>query len=566
MLLTACTYLSQKNATFIMPRGKRSDEASQQNIDDLRKKLNLLEGDRKAYIETATYTVKQNGQKIQQLRKEVQELNQKRADRRAADEEVVAKGLEDHPVERNALRNKPGSEAIRHMDEKCCDLKNKLNKMKYITSKKKRQLSELKTQQEQMEKDHKDAVETAKGESEDAQKMRNLENRLDKANLKCREAEHIQNTYIQIKAKLEQEHSTFNTTLDEMEEAIKQEKAELKELEAMNQDAQLARDAAKEEYERQEKEIYADRQQREKELQAMRKQAEETRIQNEKNERRIAGRAASVQQEEMQSDQRQAIAEEDEQQKITKYEEMFKKIKEATGVSDTQEVVTRFEYQEDTTEQLEDLKAQNEKQISRLREDKEKKQQEFEEMKYTGEAKMSSGQRLLEEFETHLTEEQLRQDATQDKLDKNSRILTDIKTGMDHLAKKLKQVKAPQSQVQKANISPASDEHVLDQMSQCEEKLMKLMEELDASGKGMDDIIKEMEEEEFHNTAESRLPTYNTRVPLQTSHRDIYEVDSDSGDDEAILTRAVLKRQSQMVVDSKNKRRGGGRRRKKNNK
>lgn len=54
-----------------------------------------------------------------------------------------------------------------------------------------------------------------------------------------------------------------------------------------------------------------------------------------------------------------------------------------------QEVVTRFEYQEDTTAQLEELKTDNEKKISRLREDKEKSQQEFEEMKYTGEAKMS---------------------------------------------------------------------------------------------------------------------------------------------------------------------------------
>ena len=29
---------------------------------------------------------------------------------------------------------------------------------------------------------------------------------------------------------------------------------------------------------------------------------------------------------------------------------------------------------------------------------------QFEEMKYSGEAKMSSGQRMLEEFQTHLTE------------------------------------------------------------------------------------------------------------------------------------------------------------------
>ena len=49
----------------------------------------------------------------------------------------------------------------------------------------------------------------------------------------------------------------------------------------------------------------------------------------------------------------------------------------------------RFENQGDTTEHLEDLKKENEKQIGRLREDKEKLQQEFEEMKYSGEAKLS---------------------------------------------------------------------------------------------------------------------------------------------------------------------------------
>lgn len=53
------------------------------------------------------------------------------------------------------------------------------------------------------------------------QKLRNLENRLDKANLKCKEADHIQKTYLQIKSKLEDEHKTFENTLDEMEQDIR---------------------------------------------------------------------------------------------------------------------------------------------------------------------------------------------------------------------------------------------------------------------------------------------------------------------------------------------------------
>ena len=53
------------------------------------------------------------------------------------------------------------------------------------------------------------------------QRLRNLENRLDKANLKCKEAEHIRKTYIQIKAKLEEEHKTFENCLDDMEQDIR---------------------------------------------------------------------------------------------------------------------------------------------------------------------------------------------------------------------------------------------------------------------------------------------------------------------------------------------------------
>lgn len=54
-----------------------------------------------------------------------------------------------------------------------------------------------------------------------------------------------------------------------------------------------------------------------------------------------------------------------------------------------QEVVHRFENQGDTTTHLENLKKDNEKGITRLREEKEKLQLEFEEMKYSGDAKLS---------------------------------------------------------------------------------------------------------------------------------------------------------------------------------
>lgn len=54
-----------------------------------------------------------------------------------------------------------------------------------------------------------------------------------------------------------------------------------------------------------------------------------------------------------------------------------------------QDVIWRFENQDETTRHLEELKATNEVEIARLREDKDKLQKDFEEMKYSGEAKMS---------------------------------------------------------------------------------------------------------------------------------------------------------------------------------
>ena len=54
----------------------------------------------------------------------------------------------------------------------------------------------------------------------------------------------------------------------------------------------------------------------------------------------------------------------------------------------------------------------------------------------------------------------------------------------------------PSSQVGKTKISPTSDEYVLDQLSVCEEKLLKVLEDLDATGKDLGEINKQMAEEE----------------------------------------------------------------------
>lgn len=536
--------------------GAHSSSISEQT-EELRRKIQLLEGDRKAYYENSQWTIQQNKEKIKAKRDEIKQLRRFLADKNQADTHVVNNAFKEHQVERNEYRNKTGNDAIRTLDSKVRDRVNVLNKMKYKTTKMQKRLEELQTQNEQMEKDAESAADTDAGDSPEAQHLRNLENRLDKANLKCKEAEHIRKTYCQIKSKLEEEHQSFETTLDEMEQEIQRLRAEQKDLKAMHNDAVISRDAAQSQLRKEEQDVYAERKKRELELQKVKKEAEEKKALYEKIERRQAARSGSISQDELTPEQKQLLLGEDEAQQIAEYEEAFKRIKEATGVSDTQEVVHRFENQGDTGDHLEDLKKENEKTIFRLKEEKEKLRNEFEEMKYSGEAKLSSGQRLLEEFETHLKEEEQRQDTACNRLEKSSKILTNIKSGVEHLSEKLKHLKAASSQVGKSKISPTSDEYVLDQLSLAEEKLLKLLEDLEQSGKDIQDLEKQMNEEEFSNRLEDNLPKYNTRVKLPTTQKDdmFNEDEEESGEDMEVMTREMLKKQSQQLVDSKNKKR-----------
>ena len=83
------------------------------------------------------------------------------------------------------------------------------------------------------------------GDSEDAKRLRQLENRLDKAIIKCSEAHHIRKTYEIILQKLQEERLGFDNEIATLEKAIKQRRSDFKDLDGMCNDAQLSRDMAK---------------------------------------------------------------------------------------------------------------------------------------------------------------------------------------------------------------------------------------------------------------------------------------------------------------------------------
>ncbi|KAM9313493.1 outer dynein arm-docking complex subunit 3 [Gastrophryne carolinensis] len=533
-----------------------------EQITELQKKIQLLDGDHKAYEESSSSAVQKNWETIQFLRQENKKLHKKLADILAGDEKVIKEAFRSHSVERAAMRNKSGQAAINLMDQKLCDKVKRLNALRHQTEVRRKRLEELQLEykqraaREQPGKEDSTAQdaqnEATEQEETPQQNLRVLENRLEKAQLKSQEADHIYNVYQKLKDHMQEESLTFQSQLDLLEAEILRQRQEFKELQMMNKDAVMSREMARAELQRQEEEFHRERREREIILQEYKRKAEERRLFAEKVDRRaqrvaLPGEATPV-------ETQLAPSGQEEEKVIQSYQEAFQKIKEATGVTDTQEVVRRFIAQGETHRHLEELKSENEKTLVRLKEEIERLQNAFQELKYSGEAHLSSGQQVLEELQAHLQNEETRRDKSKEDVEKMSKILSSAKSGVEHLASKVQHIKVSVSHFPAKDLSPQSDEYVLDLLETTEKRLQKLLEELD--DQDIAAILKQMKEEEFQAKIEGKLPAYNMRIPLPApTKQDAFEDEEDSGEDEGdVVTRAALKRQSQQIVESKTKR------------
>uniref|UniRef100_A0A8C8JDM9 ODAD1 central coiled coil region domain-containing protein n=1 Tax=Oncorhynchus tshawytscha TaxID=74940 RepID=A0A8C8JDM9_ONCTS len=501
-------------------------------ITELQRKIQLLEGDRSAYYEMSQSSIKKNRNSILQLRQENKRLHKKLANALAGDEQVIKEAFQSRGMEKAAFRNMSGKAALKVLDQKVCDKMKKLNALKHTTQTYRRRLEDLQTLYQNTARRPRYYIET------NSANLRVLENRLEKAQLKCQEAEHIMRGYLKLKAHLQEESLTFQSKLDELEAEILRQRQELKDLQVLNSDALLSKDTAKAELQRQEEQMYRERKDRECILTRYKKEAEDRKAQAERVERRA--QRAAMQPDELSSDaQRSATGLGEEERAISTFEEAFRRIKEATGVTDTREVVERFISQGDTQQHLENLKKENQRTLVQLKEDRDRLQEHFQDIKYSGRpSSPGHGQQMLEDCKRHLQAEQGSRDAAKERLDWLTRTLNTVRAGVEHLSDKLQHIKL---------------EYVVELLSQSEQKLLLLQEEL--QGKDLAAVMKEMEEEEFHASIEGKLPHCNTRIKLPEAQRQDPYDEEESGDDEGdIITRAILKHQSQLIIDSKTKR------------
>ena len=125
--------------------------------------------------------------------------------------------------------------------------------------------------------------------------------------------------------------------------------------------------------------------------------------------------------------------------RLEDYDEAMRRIKDATGVSDVNEIIQKFATQHDTYNNLLELKGANEKKLMDLNDRKMDMKSEVEKMRYEGLEGMSRKQ--MDEVEKNVNSAQLKYNQNKEKLERINKVLVNAKAGIEHVSDKLNDIK-----------------------------------------------------------------------------------------------------------------------------
>lgn len=402
--------------------------------------------------------------------------------------------------------------------------------------------------------------------------IRTLENRLDKAMIKYNEAQSIRKTYDQIVKRLKDERVTFDNQLAAIETTLEAKQRDVEELLLMSHDASHARDVAKGELAKLLSMQDAERKAREKELAERRNAVQARQELNRRMEERERARRDVVLEskgdlgEASEHALKQNVAKnalhhslnsntaQSEHAVVGAYESAFRRIKEATGVSDVNEVIQKFMTQEQTHASLKQLTKDAQARIEALAGERVSTKLAVDEMKYAGGAGPGSRQEVEGAERKHQEVSQALERVKVRYL-RTTKIFVDVRVGIEHMADKLEPIRGDAPSV------AISDDTIVDVMQQCEAKLVKLAEAYaaasnDGSGRGLAPAPPDVSQ--FSESASG----YNIRVHLPEEEFEEDEEDEEDGFEADIPDRKQMKKLNGIMLDKATKkvtkRRNGG--------
>ncbi|XP_074654798.1 outer dynein arm-docking complex subunit 3-like [Tubulanus polymorphus] len=510
-------------------------------IEQLQGKYNLRDRDRRAYYEWAENHIRQNEGVLVKLRQENRGKRMDLSDSINGDAKVIKQVFQNRPTEKLALQRKNAVNAIEVMDFKTCELAKTLNGLRHERATREEKIKELKFQLDKItEARRKPTPEQLESE----QRIRQLENSLDKATMKFQTATNIKAHYEAILRKMRQESMSFPAKLEATEGALRDQIQELKELRVMAAEAKEARDKTKAMLTTTEQTVYESRKKRDQNLNRTRKEVEHRKEEAERiqkqAQRATLNFADPLHEQRLAHEAQQTF---DRQRRILTKEQAIERIKEATGLSDPQDFVSRFEGQDSTREHL--TKQQNESEIlrNRLRETKLSLLEEFNELRYSGEKRGSKTRQMIEEATTKMEELEMKSNECSQQVRQSGELLVDVKSGVGTLMDMVKHVRLPPPSMSK----PSGD--ILEDLGLMTKKLETLKAKALTPSK--ENLKRSLSTQEFYDFLEMNLPADNIRIKISDSTSSIESFDFEGQDDENVFSRDDIKKQGQQLLDFK---------------
>ncbi len=351
-------------------------------------------------------------------------------------------------------------------------------------------------------------------DNEFTRRIRSLENKLDKAMIKYNESQSIRKTYESILQRLNEERVGFDNQLSAIEKTLLAKQRDYEELLLLSGDANHAREVALHELEGVRSFYEEERKKREKELREKHAtvQLRKSMLDRIKYREKLrdtlnktsssTNKLPSPEQELKNTLSQKTLQLEkiESKNKVSIFENAFRKIKEATGVSDVNEVIQKIITQESTTENLINVTKENQLKIESLNTLKKKIKNHVEELKYSG---IGGGQhrKMVDSYEDQLGNSSTRLERSRLKYERLNKIIISMKAGIGHLQDKLENFR---QEIDGKNYI-ISDDTVSDALHECDLCFNMLLKRIKAG----EDEIKRIHLTEFTSpvkTASSASP------------------------------------------------------------
>ena len=187
-------------------------------MTDFKKKITLIEGQRKALFTTFEKEKKSNRNKEKDLTEEVLDAQKDLIESQSTRETLLTKVKRRPHMDTTVLSRLSPTSAIASLDYKVADLQKRLNKLRFRSQRKVEYIDALVKELKKMEQESKDKE--SGHFSKDELRQRFLENEIHKTSLKMMEADMVKKKYEVILDMLKKERMNYTKQINQMEEFI----------------------------------------------------------------------------------------------------------------------------------------------------------------------------------------------------------------------------------------------------------------------------------------------------------------------------------------------------------